>query len=544
MSSNLSTVKPYKLLEYFPKSAGWKGCHVHSKQINVAQEALCEYCKLLEKAPVPKDLVTFVKPPTQEANFSIKRRLCTFNHVHAFVIYQGLIWAKKRDDLEGDWKPVKFDGISPLELHADGANLVVLDQQRVVHYKKILREHRGEELWSLDNIPPDCLEKDSSISPYYAVDKIFKNNWKPAWFTLPVLSDIVNFFDGKTIKIAQDILAWGISHRGTYNNCYEDAEGILHPVNTGVTTLYALMKSGKDFLKLDPWSLPKADLSFCVHDTADATFEAFNMSPSASTLMLLGYESKANAKGGTTKTLIVKTRLVDIDTEGLNPGIKYTYFKERTKGEEIRVILLGTWESHALPRDIRCTGEITLLQTGEGNLAREMRVEALGDEDQLGYYHKMLYEKEWEFSPYESEDNPQAVLKPFNFDEDVPFTSTVAHYRSSQFMSFRLIKPIPRPLRVEMRDFGRYSDNATLLFIYPNGQIEQLTLHRKKTFANVIGIKTVTYDLINFAEKIEGSNLEWLFPRFDKRCERVTVRDHGSSLTIAGLFFYIEFAKI
>jgi hypothetical protein len=549
---SVSQRKPYLLLEYFPNSARWHDCHIKEAGsnpiISLGNKASvpCKFCVQEEKPLVVDEVfakyIGQAQAPSSDLKIEMKGRRVSFNHVHDFMINEGVIWSRRQ--LSRDpWTPIYFDGfpegMRPSMLHADGANLVVIDERGYIHYKKVLREHRRTDLVKALAVQDNWPIK----APYIAVNKATKINWKAAWFTLPVLSGLVNLLEGKKIQIPSDCLAWGVSHRGTYNQFYKDDEGIEHPVNTGVTTLYVLLNSGKDIRKLDPWSPPKAYMNILVTDTPEATFRAFNMSPSASTLMLIGYESKRDTLGGTIKTLKVKTRLIDIDTEGLNPGIKYTYFKERTEGEAVRVISKGEWQEHALPDDplLMMTGVISIFQTGEGNQAREMRLEAYGPENKLGYYHKRIDEASWTFKPYHTPFGPQRDLIPLEIKSDEPFQTTVHNWIAE---AVNLPGRVPLPQRIEMHHFGKYSENSTLFFYYPEGVVEQLVLRRRKTLLNFLGARNQAYDLINCAGDIKNAKLEKLFPAFDERQERVFVDAIESQVIIRGFKFCVVFKKV
>ena len=233
------------------------------------------------------------------------------------------------------------------------------------------------------------------------------------------------------------------------------------------------------------------------------------------------------------------TRLADIDTEGLNPGIQYTYFKERTKGETIRIISKGLWQNHPLPDAPLLTGVISILQTGEGNQARQLRLEAYGPGNQLGYYFKMISEAAWRFKPYKTQPTELKEIKPLKIETDEPFRTTVHDWVAT---SYRMLHSIPQPIRIELCNFGTYSESSTLTFYFPEDE-ETLILRRRKTFANFLGAKDQVYDLINYAEDIENAKLNALFTIFDKRLERVFVSVKQSEVVVQGFRFRIIFKR-
>ena len=196
--------------------------------------------------------------------------------------------------------------------------------------------------------------------------------------------------------------AIAISHRGHYNDYYEDGSGAKHRCGTGVTTLYCAESNGKIIRKYDPWSPRFAKMNIYVPETSTTSFELLNMDASASHLMLLGYETAKNPEGrGTIQRLTIKTKLADLDSEGWNPGLKYDYFPHPTD-RKVRVIPNKPWRSHSFDFKAgeRITKKISIIQTGEGNDAREIRIEGWNAEGMKGYFHKMVDEQDWQFKPF------------------------------------------------------------------------------------------------------------------------------------------------
>lgn len=294
-----------------------------------------------------------------------------------------------------------------------------------------------------------------------------------------------------------------------------------------------LSANGKEITKYDPWAPKTSDMNILMLDTPDRTFEALNMSASASTLMLIGYESVADPNGGTKQTLKIKTRLADIDTEGWNPILPYTYTEPQT--EEQRVIGFEEWKEHALPPgDI--TGDITILQTGEGNDAREMRI--VGQHQGIqGYYFKALQDADWQFEPFINNHN----LKFLEVTQhtDVPFQSTVADYKAT---TFSLPKPLAHVKEIHFKGFGRHSQD-TLLELHDEDKGMGLILHRKKTLKNFLGIKGDSYDLILPKHLANNRDLRSIFPGKNKRVQNVKVKETISQITLEGHKFKIVINK-
>lgn len=309
---------------------------------------------------------------------TIKTKTETFNHINYYAISDGKLWFKPIDKPDAKWQLFYYDGLpkgrNAIEISADGANLAVLDNKRNVHYKKVLDEKRKNGQYSYKDITA-------------------KDNWVDRWFTLPVAEKLFHIFAKKRIRIPDDAQSWAISHRGLYNNYWEDTKKVKHPEFSMVTTLYVLRKNSRYIEYSDPW-LP-GKFTHKIECPKDPDFIPDKFSASGSTLFLRGTKTIKNADGTETKKTQYYTRIADWDTLGLNPFLKYLWGQKAPP------------EDWALQPDIPIEGPLastsdnfTIMQTGEGNAARELRVEGIDSNGIQGYYHKMIDEKDpnaWKF---------------------------------------------------------------------------------------------------------------------------------------------------
>lgn len=124
------------------------------KTLEVAETALlgCSLVgipSLLKKRKIAQiftklDLFTAAEKesPPIEMTIETKGDEKTFNHLNEYVIYQDFIWFRERESMQ-EWQPIYFDGFPerrPVKIHADGANLIVIDDQDYLHYKKIIEQ--------------------------------------------------------------------------------------------------------------------------------------------------------------------------------------------------------------------------------------------------------------------------------------------------------------------------------------------------------------------------------------------------------------------
>lgn len=296
----------------------------------------------------------------------LKTATQTFNHVDEFILHDKAIWVRKKDEPDAEWEMIYFDAQGndnfPVEIRADGANLMVVDNDRNIHYKKVLKE-------SLDR-------KDN----YSFKDLSRKDNWTAAWYSFPLLRRFYHLATPLRLKLPEDSLSWAISHRGKYNRHFEDAKGKEHPEFAMVTTVYALPKEGDRILYADPY------LTRGFKHTIDLPGDGFKgekIVASASTIMV---EGKRNGK------VERYTRLADFDVLGKNPFLP-GFFKESARAAPV-------WK---LEPDIQLEGaataggELTIFQTGAGNAARTLRIGGTDAEGNQGYYEKQLNDAEWKF---------------------------------------------------------------------------------------------------------------------------------------------------
>ena len=186
---------------------------------------------------------------------------------------------------------------------------------------------------------------------------------------------------------------------------YTDRFGNEHHYGTmGLETIYFLTQDGQHIRFTDS-GLP-TDFSHSIQCPRNGAFIAQNISVSGDTIFLIGSD-------GT-----MYTRLIDFDTMGCDPMFfKYTYVyeKQNYKGSDY----LSNYTPWALPAEdwkqepsISITGKarlskaISIAQTGTGNLSRELRVAGTDMQGRVGYYHKMIGDRQWGFTlaPLELED--------------------------------------------------------------------------------------------------------------------------------------------
>jgi hypothetical protein len=490
-----------------------------------------------------KEAVALVKPPNSEIKIEFKTDTRTFTHTHEIIIENNLLWGRHRHS-GSQWTPIYFDGFmdnrKPVSLHADGANLSVIDDHNDVHYKKLIHEYRSSEITSKNKRAQEFI-KDTDVDlhkdSYIVVDKMEKNNWKEKWFTLPVLNLATPLFKlPNKLKLPENYLSAVISHRGRYNDALEDGAGFKHPVEAGVTTLYVLDRLGKIIPKYDPWSPRIAKMNIHVPETSATAFRGIKLDVAASHLMLIGYETTNNPNGeGVVHKLSIKTKLADIDSQGWNPGLKYDYFPNE-RDSLVRVVDTTPWRDHPLnlkPGE-KVTKVISIIQTGEGNDAREMRIEGWNAVGEKGCFYKMVRDLDWNFRPTDDISSEEAL--DFEMIEEEGVLQTSVFDYEAETVNFKNLNGRIQPT-ISLKNFGAGSADSTMTLKYGE-KTYALLLHRKKTLKNFIGIEGDSYDLVIPAELHNDAFIKKLF--HGKKWLAVDVKINKKSLTIKSKDFHIK----
>jgi len=251
---------------------------------------------------------------------------------------------------------------------------------------------------------------------------------------------------------------------------WEDADG--NKTQFGLTaTIYVVDPSGQKIFYTDTGLPPTFSRAFT--SPGRGRFIIQNMSTAASTIFVV------NATGK------MYTRMVDAEIEGGGPALIFTYKRgKRTKDNEVlpimdavRTLPLPDWreqEPIAEVRDDRAkqaviTGNITIIQTGEGNAARELRVQGRNRDGKYGYYFKKIFDPAWSFKVTDEHFDDGMAIK--NYLGETPEGA-----RLDKTYSGLLQQSTDPSLRVELIDFYYFSSPATLR-VHVNGKQVDMKFH-------------------------------------------------------------------
>jgi hypothetical protein len=285
-------------------------------------------------------LLLAAAPPLPE-HVDLKTPEHQFTAKYDLALFLGRIWwkpleAKEWAELPPRGLPADKSFTTPEtidEITADGDNLLAIDCKGRAYYAK------------LDTLKWTAL-------------------WGPTFQEGPLYID----------KAAGERIA--MSHR---KMTFEDIDGNPHPVIVGVTTLFVVTEGGRRLEYTDPWLPPQKRHHVCLPE--HGRFRAAAVSASASTVFVI--DSAGHSY----------TKLGDFDMMGLDPILRYGWDRERRQSfldDGVYSLPAHPWvQQPELPGP--ATIAITILQTGQGNEARELRV---GAPD--GYWKKPISNGQWE----------------------------------------------------------------------------------------------------------------------------------------------------
>jgi hypothetical protein len=305
----------------------------------------------------------------------IKTRIQTFNTYHYYILNKGLIWYKSRDSGKeprdwtlfqrtglphNSWKPGFNKPERIVEISADADELVALSEEGGFY-----------------RICFDIIVSRKS------------NRWidRQGW---PIEEQL--FFDRRTAKN----IAWAMGKRNSQVLYYEDPFGNQHHNGTlEIATTYVLLEDGQEICYGDTGL--RSDFSRNYIGPERGAFKAVALSASGSTLFVMNDAGE------------MYTRIADFDIVGCDPMFfKYTYipYKSNLPGTNYLSNLtewgLPAEDWLAQPRipldgNARLSRHITILQNGQGNAARELRVAGLNGEGKTGYWSKLIFDESWTF---------------------------------------------------------------------------------------------------------------------------------------------------
>jgi hypothetical protein len=307
----------------------------------------------------------------------IKTRTQTFNSYHYYILYQGLIWYKSIDRNAGE-EPQKWVLFEKTGLPRNPWQIGFRRPKKIVEITA-----DADELVALSD--EGCFYRycfDITIAHKSNV-WLYKQGW-------PVADPLYLDKD-----VARNI-AWAMGKRNNHVLYYEDPFGNQHHNGTmEIATTYMLLEGGQEIRYADTGL--RSDFSRNFIGPERGAFKAVALSASASTMFVMNDAGE------------MYTRIADFDIAGCDPMLfKYTYvpYTSDVPGTSFFSNLtewgLPSEDWRAQPRiplsgKAAVTRHITILQTGQGNGARELRVAGFNEDGKRGYWSKRIFDESWRF---------------------------------------------------------------------------------------------------------------------------------------------------
>jgi hypothetical protein len=344
------------------------------------------------------ELAVLQPPDDLPERVYIKTRTQTFCRLYYFALRQGRIWFKPNEESTGIVEPWSL--FPPIGLPTD------------------------------DTGSPDFEEPEQIVEITADADElIVRSSWNHFYLMRfenqdPFVGDFWRDGDG----VPAGRLWLKLRHRhnrgyalGRRNHdvlYWQDPAGNPHHWGSaGISTLYVLSESGQEINIFDT-GLP-ADFSRQIGGPCRGHFIAESISASASTVFVIDKYGNMH------------TRLADFDTMGTNPMFfTYAYhdsFRPQDRGTDPKTIFntmcLPSEDWRRQPRiplrgQACISRDITNLQTGHGNAARELRVAGTDAEGNTGYYWKPILDSEWSFQKTPDRLDESRLLAPTDLSQD------------------------------------------------------------------------------------------------------------------------------
>ena len=281
-------------------------------------------------------------------------------------------------------------------------------------------------------------------------------------------------------------------HENDIVSYWEDIDG--NRTEFGFTaTIYAVAPDGQKIRYTDTGLPTSWNKAFTSPDRGQ--FIVDNISSAASTVLVINSTGK------------MYTKMIDYELEGGCPALRYVYTRgKRTKGDEIaplmtsiRTLPLPDWRWQEPVEEViaarksgkgkaAVTKKITILLTGKGNSARELRIQGRDSAGRYGYWKKMIFDKKWDFIATGEKFSGNEIIS--KYMEEAPAGRVLdRNYRG------KLKKSGDPELSVELLNFYYYS-TPSVLRVHVNEKEFDMKFHtvdlwspteQKKNFPELVG---------------------------------------------------------
>jgi hypothetical protein len=388
-------------------------------------------------------LILFIVPLSAQENIPdniyFKTLAEGFSHANLYALRDGKLWIKENGRISGSENAWKLFGGTGLPGGKDAESFK--NDDRIVQFSTEATmiaavSNRGRfYLWQ-PTLKDETTWSDVTGSP--VEDALYLPPNRCWAFSMSVMRAP---WKRKTPMPEEDIVSY-----------WEDADG--NKTEFGFTaTIYSVDPDGQRIRYTDtglPASWHKAFAS-----PERGTFIIENISASASTLFVIN------------KTGKMYTRLFDYEVEGGCPALIFVYDHQKRNNdrtmplmESVRTLPIPDWKEQPAIRDVQegkgsITGKITILLTGKGNAARELRVQGRDAGGKYGYWMKPLLGAGWTFIETGESFSDDHIISDY-LAESVPGKTLDKNYSGT------MTRWLQEPLSVELIGFYYYNTPCIL----------------------------------------------------------------------------------
>lgn len=250
---------------------------------------------------------------------------------------------------------------------------------------------------------------------------------------------------------------------------YSDMNGVKF--DFGYTaTIYVLLEDGQRIVYWDTGLPPSFSRGFLT--PFNGTTQGQSISAAGSTIFISVLDS--------TNKLRFFTRMYDYEINGACPGLTYTYQVKPNPDSTAETVALGFgerklplegWREHAISNipEGHLSSQVSIHLTGQGNSARELRIQGTDAANRTGYYFKMIDDLNWQFQP----DDLLEVMT------QAPFPYNPQAQEMGKNYSGQVIKAKIPEFQVELNSFHPFltAEEPCVLSVNYQGETVNIPLH-------------------------------------------------------------------
>jgi hypothetical protein len=271
---------------------------------------------------------------------------------------------------------------------------------------------------------------------------------------------------------------------------YSDMNGVKF--DFGFTaTIYVLLEDGQRIVYWDTGLPPSFSKGFLT--PLKGATQGQSLSAAGSTIFISVLDSS--------NRLRFFTRMYDYEINGACPGLTYTYQIKLDQDSTDETVPLGFgerklplegWREHSISKilDGHLSSKVSIHLTGQGNSARELRIQGTDFANRSGYYFKRIDDFDWQFQPDERLEI--FTQPPFPYNLDAP--QMVKNYNG------QVIKAKIPEFRVDLHSFHPFltAEEPCSLSVSYKGETANISLHsvdewtlvhHKKYHEDLIGVQ-------------------------------------------------------